>query len=54
VEEALTAAVENNNLQPLQRLITVLGRPWEEQAGCADLQEPAPAGSQPYVTYCGT
>jgi len=54
VEEALTAAVEHEDMAPIQRLLAALRTPFKESAGNADLREPAPAGGAPYRTFCGT
>jgi len=53
VEEALAAATAGD-LAPFLRLMAVLADPFRAQPGCEDLQGPAPAGSGPHVTYCGT
>lgn len=54
VEEALTAAQTDGNLAPLHRLLNVLSRPFEDQPEHAEFREPAPQGSPPYITFCGT
>jgi serine/tyrosine/threonine adenylyltransferase len=53
VEEALTAATDGD-LAPFHRLVEVVGSPFAERAGRERYAEPAPAGSRPHVTYCGT
>ena len=53
VEEALTAAAEGD-MKPFRRLAEVVSRPFEERPGLEDYAAPAPAGSAPYRTYCGT
>ncbi|WNV77210.1 YdiU family protein [Geodermatophilus sp. DSM 44513] len=53
VEEALTAATAGD-LGPVQRLLEVLTRPFDERPGLQRYAEPAPGGSGPYVTFCGT
>ena len=53
VEEALTAATAGD-LGPFHRLVDAVSRPYEERPALADLTGPAPAGGDPYVTYCGT
>lgn len=54
VEEALSAAVENDDLAPFHKLNQLLSKPFLEQPGVADFAEPAPDGSPPHVTFCGT
>jgi serine/tyrosine/threonine adenylyltransferase len=57
VEEALTAAVEQNDLDPFQRLLAVLTAPYAYPSTVTldhPETQPAPAGSPPYQTFCGT
>ncbi|QDK31712.1 protein adenylyltransferase SelO [Sphingomonas sp. IC081] len=53
VEAALSAAVEGD-LAPYFRLLEVVTNPYVERPEWADYAMPAPAGSQPCVTFCGT
>lgn len=53
VEEALAAAT-GGDLAPFDRLVEACSRPFEHRPGLEDLTEPAPEGSPPHVTYCGT
>jgi uncharacterized protein YdiU (UPF0061 family) len=55
VEEALSAAQMDGNLQPFQNLLRVLTTPYADPAD-ADRQyrEPAPASQRVYQTFCGT
>jgi uncharacterized protein YdiU (UPF0061 family) len=54
VEDALTAAVADD-LEPLHRLVDVLGRPFEERPGLEAYAEPAAAAfAGGYQTFCGT
>jgi uncharacterized protein YdiU (UPF0061 family) len=54
VEEALAAATAGD-LAPFRRLMAALARPFDEDAGLADLAEPAPAElTAGYQTFCGT
>ena len=53
VEEALTAATDGD-LAPLERLLEVLASPYEERTGLERYAAPAPGGTGPYVTFCGT
>ena len=55
VEEALTAASEHNDFNPLHRLLTALAHPFDHDSPMpAEFTEPAPASDTPYQTYCGT
>ncbi|GAA5128458.1 protein adenylyltransferase SelO [Pseudonocardia adelaidensis] len=53
VEEALTAATAGD-MAPFHRLVEVVSDPFAERPGLERYAEPAPAGSRPHVTYCGT
>lgn len=53
VEEALSAAVEGD-LAPFLKLLEVVTNPYVERPELADYAQPAPAGSAPCVTFCGT
>jgi uncharacterized protein YdiU (UPF0061 family) len=53
VEEALAAATAGD-LEPVQRLVTVLDRPFEPRPGLERYAQPDPAGSLGYRTFCGT
>ncbi|WP_331272050.1 protein adenylyltransferase SelO [Motilibacter aurantiacus] len=53
VEEALAAATAGD-LAPLDQLLQVLARPYDERAGLERYAEPAAEGSGPYRRFCGT
>jgi len=53
VQQALDAA-EAGDLEPFERLSKVLENPFERQDDAEAYAEPAPEGSPPCVTYCGT
>ena len=53
VEEALTQA-ELGEMEPFHRLVDLVSRPFEPRPGFEDYAGPAPDGTAPYVTYCGT
>ena len=53
VEEALAQATEGE-MGAFHRLVDVVSRPFTERAGLEDYARPAPVGSAPHVTYCGT
>jgi uncharacterized protein YdiU (UPF0061 family) len=53
VEEALTAA-HSDDLAPLERLLEVLARPFDERPGLERYAAPPQGGSARYVTFCGT
>ena len=54
VEEALSAAVEMENMGPFTDLLSVLSRPFDEVAENETYAEPAPFAAVPYQTFCGT
>jgi uncharacterized protein YdiU (UPF0061 family) len=53
VEEALAAATDGD-LEPFRRLLEVITRPFDERTGLESYAVPAPPGSPPYRTFCGT
>ena len=53
VEEAIAAAIAGD-LQPMQGLLDVLGRPYDSASVPDSYRMPAPEGEDKYVTYCGT
>jgi uncharacterized protein YdiU (UPF0061 family) len=53
VEEALNAASQDGNLEPLQQLLDVLAAPYTERQGREIYTESNP-NAQGYQTYCGT
>ena len=53
VEAALTAATAGD-LGPVTELVAVLRHPFDERPGLERYTLPAPDGSGPYVTFCGT
>ena len=52
-QEALEAA-SGGDLQPLERLLAAVGRPFEERPGLEAYALPAPDDFGPYRTFCGT
>jgi len=54
VEEVLAAAVEGRDWGPMHRLLAVLARPYEVGEVQSEYAVPAPSGSVPYRTFCGT
>jgi uncharacterized protein YdiU (UPF0061 family) len=54
MEEALAAAVADDDLGPLERLVGVLAQPFDERPGLDAYALPAPASFGPYRTFCGT
>jgi uncharacterized protein YdiU (UPF0061 family) len=54
VEAALAAAVERDDLAPFTALLDVLALPFTPRPGLETYTEPAPPGSAPYRTFCGT
>ena len=53
VEEALSAAQDNDDLSVLHRLLAALAMPYEATDGSAPYQEPPPDDCS-YRTFCGT
>ncbi len=54
VELALSAATENQDFAPFEKLLTVLAAPFTERPGLAEYAQPAPQGNAGYQTFCGT
>ncbi len=55
VEAALSAAVNQSDLRPMERLLEVLRHPFEEREGYEAYLEPArPEQTAGYQTFCGT
>jgi serine/tyrosine/threonine adenylyltransferase len=55
VEEALAAAANEDRLEPFERLLDALRRPYDDDDGLAYFAEPAPAAvTACYKTFCGT
>ena len=53
VEEALARA-ELGDMEPFHRLLDVVSRPFDQRPGLEHYTGPAPPGSAPHITYCGT
>jgi uncharacterized protein YdiU (UPF0061 family) len=54
VEQALDAAIERGDFSPFAELLTVLSRPYEDQAPFADYAKPPHADERVFRTFCGT
>ncbi len=54
VEEALRAAVKQNDLAPFRQLLNLVTQPYRHVPSMEEFEGPAPEGSAPCVTYCGT
>ena len=52
VEEALSAASEHGDLNPMKRLLTVLAEPYDHTQDLPEFSEPS--DSSGYQTFCGT
>ena len=52
VEEALSAAVEGNDLSVMERLLAVVSRPWDHSRDIPEYSQPS--GGESYRTFCGT
>jgi serine/tyrosine/threonine adenylyltransferase len=53
VEEALAAAT-GGDFEPFRRLLEVITQPFDDRPGFESYAAPAPAGTAPYRTFCGT
>ena len=53
VEEVLDAA-NNDDLKPLQNLLRILEKPYEDKKKINEYQSPAPSNNKVYKTFCGT
>jgi uncharacterized protein YdiU (UPF0061 family) len=54
IEQMIAAAVERGDFKPFEQLLTVLARPFEEQAEHAALADPPQPGERVLQTFCGT
>jgi uncharacterized protein YdiU (UPF0061 family) len=54
VEEALAAAIQDDNYAPFEELIAVLANPFEERPGLDAYAAPPTGDPRRYRTYCGT
>jgi len=54
VEDALTAAVEDDDLSGFTKLLNVVTHPFAEVDGQQSFAEPGPEAAMPYQTFCGT
>jgi len=54
VELALSAATENQDFAPFEKLLTLLGEPFTERPGFEAYAQPDPQGNEGYQTFCGT
>jgi len=54
VEAVLSAASERSDLQPFQRLHTILQRPYDDQPDAAEYAQPPERVNDGYRTFCGT
>ena len=54
VEQALGAAIDYGDFSPFAELLTVLSRPYEDQAAFADYANPPQTDERVFRTFCGT
>jgi uncharacterized protein YdiU (UPF0061 family) len=54
VEQAIDAAIESGDFSPFADLLTVLSRPYEDQAAFAKYANPPQTGKRVFRTFCGT
>jgi len=53
IEEVLSAA-NNNDLEPLKKILKILKKPYENQDVIDEYRSPAPPSDVKYQTFCGT
>ncbi|TDU70660.1 uncharacterized protein YdiU (UPF0061 family) [Prosthecobacter fusiformis] len=54
VEEALAAAVERDDLSVMERLLSILKKPYDYSVDAPEYSAPLDAGADGYQTFCGT
>ena len=54
VEAALEAASTHGDFAPFRQLVEVLGRPYDDQPGREEFEQPPAAGERVLRTFCGT
>jgi len=54
VEAMIRAAVDDDNFAPFEELLTVLSKPYEEQAGFEEYAQPPQEHQRVRETFCGT
>jgi uncharacterized protein YdiU (UPF0061 family) len=54
VEEALRAAVQKGDYEPLQKLLSVLEKPFAHSPEQEEFATPPEPTATPYRTFCGT
>ena len=54
VEAALTAAADDGDLAPLERLLAALATPFDHARVPVEFAGPAAPDARPYRTFCGT
>lgn len=54
VEEALAAAVDEDDISVFEELLSIVSKPFEEICGREKFTEKAPLTAVPYQTFCGT
>ncbi|MBI07661.1 MAG: hypothetical protein CMM54_11825, partial [Rhodospirillaceae bacterium] len=54
VEEAISSAVDKEDMGLFNNLLAVLSHPFDEVVGNEAYAEPAPFAAIPYKTFCGT
>ncbi|NDV22911.1 YdiU family protein [Desulfovibrio sp. JC022] len=54
VEQAITAAVKEDDFEPTKKLIKILHHPYKEQTKYAEYMNPPESTERVYQTFCGT
>jgi uncharacterized protein YdiU (UPF0061 family) len=54
IEAVIQAAVNRDDFAPFERLLTVLGKPYEDQPEFSDYADPPQPDQRVLQTFCGT
>ena len=54
IEEALDAAVNDNDFELFRSMLNVVSEPYFFRPGFDKYAEPSLSNAEPYVTFCGT
>jgi uncharacterized protein YdiU (UPF0061 family) len=54
VEGVLEAASMHGDFGPFHRLLNILGRPYDDQPGYGEFEQPPAPGERVLRTFCGT
>ena len=54
IDEEVLEAANNDDLKPIQNLLRILEKPYEDKKKINEYQSPAPSNNKVYKTFCGT